>query len=42
MLYQLAELAPNTLATMHGSSFHGDCASALKGLDVIMKDVWGE
>jgi flavorubredoxin len=42
MLYQLAELAPKTLATMHGSSFHGDCANALKELDGVMKDVWGE
>jgi flavorubredoxin len=42
MLYQLAELAPKTLATMHGSSFHGDCATALKELDVVMKEVWGE
>ena len=42
LLYQLAELAPKTLATMHGSSFHGDCAKALKELDGVMKDVWGE
>jgi flavorubredoxin len=28
----LAELAPTTLALMHGSSFTGDCASALRGL----------
>ena len=42
MLFQLAELAPKTLATMHGSSFHGDCAKALKELDVVMKEVWGE
>ena len=42
MLYQLAELAPKTLATMHGSSFFGDCSKALKELDIVMKDVWGE
>jgi flavorubredoxin len=42
MLYQLSELAPKTLATMHGSSFHGDCAKALQDLDGVMKDVWGE
>jgi flavorubredoxin len=29
---RLAELAPTTLALMHGSSFAGDCASALHGL----------
>jgi flavorubredoxin len=28
----LAELAPRTLATMHGSSFTGDCAGALRSL----------
>ena len=29
---RLAELAPTTLALMHGSSFSGDCAGALNGL----------
>ena len=29
---KLAELRPKTLALMHGSSFHGDCASALRDL----------
>lgn len=29
---RLAELAPRTLALMHGSSFTGDCAGALRGL----------
>jgi flavorubredoxin len=42
LLFQLAELAPKTLATMHGSSFHGDCAKALQDLDGVMKEVWGE
>lgn len=28
----LAELAPNMLAVMHGSSFTGDCSAALNGL----------
>jgi flavorubredoxin len=28
----LGDLAPNTLALMHGSSFNGDCAQALYGL----------
>ncbi len=42
MSYQLAELGPKTLATMHGSSFHGDCGKALHELDGVMKDVWGE
>lgn len=29
---RLAELAPSTLALMHGSSFTGDCGGALRGL----------
>ena len=29
---RLAELAPTTLALMHGSSFTGDCGAALHGL----------
>ena len=29
---QLAELAPRTLALMHGPSFAGDCAGALRDL----------
>lgn len=29
---RLADLEPTTLALMHGSSFAGDCASALRGL----------
>lgn len=31
-LRRLAELAPRTLALMHGSSFTGDCAQALRDL----------
>lgn len=31
-LHKLAELEPRCLATMHGSSFAGDCASALHAL----------
>jgi flavorubredoxin len=42
MLYELADLQPQTLATMHGSSFFGNCAKALKDLDEVMKEVWGE
>ncbi len=36
---QLADLKPKTLATMHGSSFVGDCAKALCDLNVAMKEV---
>jgi flavorubredoxin len=42
MLETLSALNPKTLATMHGSSFYGDCATALLELDEVMKDVWGE
>jgi flavorubredoxin len=42
LLYELASLQPNTLATMHGSSFFGNCSQALKDLDIVMKEVWGE
>jgi hypothetical protein len=41
ILSGLAELRPLTLAVMHGSSFHGDCASALLGLAGVMRDVLG-
>jgi flavorubredoxin len=42
LLYELAALQPKTLATMHGSSFFGDCSKVLKDLDEVMKEVWGE
>ena len=42
LLYQLADFQPRTLATMHGSSFFGDCNRLLKDLDEVMKEVWGE
>lgn len=41
LLRELAELQPKTLATMHGSSFYGDCSKALLELDVVMKEVLG-
>jgi flavorubredoxin len=41
LLHSLADLKPKTLATMHGSSFYGDCSQALKDLNVVMKDIWG-
>jgi len=40
-LKKLAALEPKTLAIMHGSSFTGDCASALGDLDVALRDVFG-
>jgi len=42
LLYDLAALKPKTLATMHGSSYFGDCSKVLKDLDEVMKDIWGE
>jgi flavorubredoxin len=41
MLEGLADLKPRTLATMHGSSFVGDCSRALLELDGAMKEVLG-
>jgi flavorubredoxin len=41
MLFELAALKPKTLATMHGSSFSGDCSSALMALDGVMREIWG-
>ena len=38
-LQRLAELAPNRLAVMHGSSFVGDSGGALRDLDVVLKEV---
>jgi len=42
LLYSLADLEPATLATMHGSSYFGNCAQALRDLDEVMKEIWGE
>jgi flavorubredoxin len=39
ILDSLAELKPITLATMHGSSFTGDCAEALRDLNTAMREV---
>lgn len=41
LLEGLAAFNPRTLATMHGSSFTGDCAKALVELDAVMKEVLG-
>lgn len=37
----LAQCQPQMLATMHGSSFSGDCARALRDLAVVMAEVLG-
>jgi flavorubredoxin len=41
LLEGLAALKPRTLATMHGSSFTGDCSKALIELDAVMKETLG-
>jgi flavorubredoxin len=40
-LKKLAELKPKTLATMHGSSFKGDCVRALNDLNIMLREVFG-
>lgn len=40
LLYSLADLKPKTLATMHGSSFYGNCSQALINLNLVMKEIW--
>ena len=40
-LRELAALAPQTCATMHGSVFRGDGARALLDLSVAMKEILG-
>jgi flavorubredoxin len=41
ILRRLAELEPRTLATMHGSSFAGDCQRAFADLRVVMREILG-
>jgi flavorubredoxin len=41
ILEGLAQLQPRTLATMHGSSYSGDGAQALRELSVVMREVLG-
>ena len=38
VLSQLADLQPVTLALMHGSSFSGDCAGALRTLAAQLEE----
>jgi flavorubredoxin len=40
-LKKLADLKPKTLAVMHGSSFTGNCASALNDLNVALRETFG-
>ncbi|HEV2282485.1 MAG TPA: MBL fold metallo-hydrolase [bacterium] len=38
---RLAALEPRTLAAMHGSTFVGDGAQALRDLDIVLREVFG-
>ncbi|MDX1387996.1 MAG: hypothetical protein R3344_02345 [Acidobacteriota bacterium] len=41
LFHKLAELEPQRLAIMHGSSFEGDGAKALRDLAVAFREVFG-
>jgi flavorubredoxin len=41
VLESLAEREPKTLAVMHGSSYHGNGAQALRNLAIVMRNVLG-
>jgi flavorubredoxin len=41
-MQRLADLGPRTLATMHGSSYTGDGAQALRGLARVLRETLGE
>lgn len=41
VLEMLAEYQPKTLAAMHGSTYHGDGAQALRDLAIVMREVLG-
>ncbi|THH41205.1 oxygen-binding di-iron domain-containing protein [Neolewinella litorea] len=40
IIQELADLNPNTLAIMHGSSYNGDCRQTLLDLDSVLRSVW--
>ena len=42
ILDKLAKLKPTTLATMHGSSFRGDGARALRDLEEVLRETFGK
>jgi flavorubredoxin len=41
ILARLAGLRPKTLATMHGASYNGDCAAALRDYGVVLREILG-
>jgi len=40
-LARLAQLKPRTLATMHGSTFTGNGAQAIRDLAAVLKEILG-
>ena len=42
LLQEVAALQPQTLAAMHGSTFVGNGAQALRDLGCVMREVYGE
>jgi flavorubredoxin len=42
LLHEVAALQPQTLAAMHGSTFVGNGAQALRDLGLVMREVYGE
>jgi hypothetical protein len=41
-MQRLAELQPRTLAIMHGSTFVGDGEHALRKLNGLLREIFGE
>ena len=42
LLQKLADLEPETMAIMHGSSYSGNCKNLLTGLDPVLKEVFAK
>ncbi len=40
LIQDLVDLNPKTMATMHGSSFNGNCKQTLMDLDAVLREVW--
>ncbi|HLL86745.1 MAG TPA: hypothetical protein VK387_05500 [Thermoleophilaceae bacterium] len=41
-MQRLAELNPRTLAILHGSTYVGDGARALRELNGVLREIFGE
>jgi hypothetical protein len=42
ILQRLADLHPQTIATMHGSAFAGDGDRAIRDLAIVLREVLGQ